>query len=97
MIASRSKKPHLAAPVLCLFVALSFSPLAQTEEPDPDMAAAVKQAEEQATNMGLKMPDMKAQMAEIEAHFNSLGAFPLRRDRARRRPSRGHCGRFAHL
>ena len=60
-------KPHLAAPVLCLFVALSFSPLAQAEEPDPDMAAAVKQAEEQATKMGLKMPDMKAQMAEIEA------------------------------
>jgi hypothetical protein len=52
---------------LSLFIALTLSPLLKAQESDSDMMSkALKQTEEQSKKMGLKVPDMKAQMAEIE-------------------------------
>ena len=49
-----------------LSTALTFSPLANAQEPDPDLAKALKDAEEQSKKMNMKVPDMKEQLAEIE-------------------------------
>lgn len=51
---------------LLLFAALTLSPLIQAEEPDPDLATALKDAQEQSKKMNMKVPDMKEQLAEIE-------------------------------
>jgi hypothetical protein len=50
--------------VAALLVAL---PLAKAEEPDADVSKILKDAEEQAKKMNLKVPDLKTQMSEIEA------------------------------
>jgi hypothetical protein len=51
---------------LFLSAALTLSPLANAQESDPDLDKALKQAEEQSKRMGIKMPDVKAQLAEVE-------------------------------
>jgi hypothetical protein len=57
-------KSNFAPVRLLLFAALS--PLANAQEPDPDLAKMLKEAEEQSKKMNLTMPDMKAQLAEIQ-------------------------------
>jgi hypothetical protein len=59
-------KSNLAPITLFLSVALTLSPLANAEEPDPDLAKVLKEAEEQSKKMNVKVPDMKEQLAEIE-------------------------------
>jgi hypothetical protein len=51
---------------LFLSAALTLSPLANAQESDPDVDKALKQAEEQSKRMGIKVPDVKAQLAEVE-------------------------------
>lgn len=51
---------------LFLSAALTLSALANAQESDPDIDKALKQAEEQSKRMGIKMPDVKAQLAEVE-------------------------------
>ncbi len=51
---------------LFLSAALTFSPIARAQEPDPDLAKALKEAQEQAGKLNMKMPDIKEQLAEIE-------------------------------
>jgi hypothetical protein len=60
-------KSSFAPIILFLSVTLTFSPLANAQESDPDVAKALKEAEEQANKMNMKVPDMKPQLAEIEA------------------------------
>jgi hypothetical protein len=59
-------KSNLVSMTLLLSAALTLSPLAIAQEPDPDIAKALKDAEEQSKKMNLKVPDMKEQLAEIE-------------------------------
>jgi hypothetical protein len=56
-------------PLLTFFLsaALTISSLANAQESDPDVAKALKEAEEQAKKMNMKVPDMKPQLAEMEA------------------------------
>jgi len=51
-----------------LFLAAAFvlSPFANAQEPDPDLAKMLKEAEEQAKKMNLKVRDVKEQLAEIQ-------------------------------
>jgi hypothetical protein len=51
---------------LFLSAALTLSPLANAQDSDPDLDKALKQAEEQSKRMGIKVPDVKAQLAEVE-------------------------------
>ncbi|HEX7518614.1 MAG TPA: hypothetical protein VF345_15145 [Chthoniobacterales bacterium] len=51
---------------LFLSVALTLSPLARAQETDPDLAKALKEAEEQSKKMNIKVPDIKPQLAEIK-------------------------------
>jgi hypothetical protein len=51
---------------LLLFTALTLSPWASAQESDPDLAKALKEAEEQSKKMNMKVPDLKPQLAEIE-------------------------------
>ena len=59
-------KLNFAPITLFLFAALTLSPLAVAQEPDPDLSKMLKEAEEQSNKMNLKVPDMKEQLAEIE-------------------------------
>jgi hypothetical protein len=59
-------KSNLAPIALFLSAALTLSPLARAQESDPDLAKALKEAEEQSKKMNMKVPDMKEQLAEIE-------------------------------
>ena len=59
-------KSNFAPIALFLCVALTLSPLARAQESDPDLAKALKEAEEQSKKMNMKVPDMKEQLAEIE-------------------------------
>ncbi|MEN3369303.1 MAG: hypothetical protein V7609_1446 [Verrucomicrobiota bacterium] len=51
-----------------LFLVAMFAllPLAHAQEPDPDVSKILKDAEEQAKKMKLKVPGMKEQLAELE-------------------------------
>jgi hypothetical protein len=66
MINSLTMKSNFAPITLFLFAALTLSPLARAQEPDPDLAKALKEAEEQSKKMNIKVPDIKPQLAEIE-------------------------------
>jgi hypothetical protein len=59
-------KSNFVPVALFLSAALTLSPLANAQEPDPDLAKALKDAEEQSKKMNMKVPDMKEQLAEIE-------------------------------
>lgn len=59
-------KPIFALLTPFLFAALTFSPSAIAQEPDPDLSKLLKEAEEQSKKMNLKLPDMKEQLAELE-------------------------------
>jgi hypothetical protein len=55
------------APIaLFLSAMIALSHFARAEEPDPDVAKVLKDAEEQAKKMNLKVPSMKEQLADIE-------------------------------
>lgn len=66
MINSLAMKSNLVPITLSLSAALMLSPLARAQESDPDLAKVLKEAEEQAKKMNIKVPDMKEQLAEIE-------------------------------
>ena len=51
---------------LLLSATITLSPLAKAQGSDPDLDKALKQAEEQSKKMGIKVPDVKAQLAEVE-------------------------------
>jgi hypothetical protein len=51
---------------LFLLAVLALSCPVHAQEPDPDVAKILKDAEEQAKKMNLKLPDMKEQLAEIQ-------------------------------
>jgi hypothetical protein len=68
MINSLTMKSNFVPITLFLSAALTLSPLANAQESDPDLTKALKEAEEQAQKMNIKvpkMPDIKAQLAEI--------------------------------
>ena len=60
-------KSNFAPITLFLSATLMLSPMANAEEPDPDLAKVLKEAEEQSKKMNIKVPDIKPQIAEIEA------------------------------
>lgn len=60
-------KSNFAPITLFLSAALTLSPMANAQESDPDIAKALKEAEDQAKKMNMKVPDIKPQIAEIEA------------------------------
>jgi hypothetical protein len=60
-------KSNFALTTLFLSASLVLSPMASAQESDPDVAKALKEAEEQARKMNMKVPDVKPQLAEIEA------------------------------
>jgi hypothetical protein len=59
-------KSTSSAIALLLSATLALSRFATAEEPDPDVAKILKDAEEQAKKMNLKVPSMKEQLADIE-------------------------------
>lgn len=59
-------KSTLVPITLFLSAALTLSPLASAQEPDPDLAKVLKDAEEQSKKLNMKVPDIKEQLAEIE-------------------------------
>ena len=59
-------KSNFVPITLFLSAALTLSPLANAQESDPDLAKALKEAEEQSKKMNIKVPDIKPQLAEIE-------------------------------
>ena len=60
-------KSNFAPMTLFLSATLTLSPMANAQESDPDIAKALKEAEEQAKKVNTKVPDIKPQIAEIEA------------------------------
>jgi hypothetical protein len=66
MINSLRMKSKFLPIQLLLFAALALSPFMKAEEPDPDLAKVLKEAEEQSKKVNMKLPDMKEQLAEIE-------------------------------
>ncbi|MFZ3377646.1 MAG: hypothetical protein WA183_19030 [Chthoniobacterales bacterium] len=66
MTNSLTMKSNFVPVTLFLSAALTLSPLANAQQSDPDLDKALKQAEEQSKKMGIKLPDVKAQLAEVE-------------------------------
>jgi hypothetical protein len=66
MTNSLTMKSNFVPITLFLSAVLTLSPLARAQEPDPDLAKALKEAEEQSKKMNIKVPDIKPQLAEIE-------------------------------
>ncbi len=66
MINSLTMKSNFVPITLFLSVALILAPLANAQESDPDLAKALKEAEEQSKKMNIKVADIKPQLAEIE-------------------------------
>ena len=66
MTNSLTMKSKIVRITLFLSAGLILSPLAKAQESDPDLDKALKQAEEQSKKMGIKAPDVKAQLAEVE-------------------------------
>ena len=59
-------KSNFVPITLFLSAALTLSPWANAQESDPDLAKALKEAEEQSKKMNMKVPDIRPQLAEIE-------------------------------
>jgi hypothetical protein len=66
MTNSLTMKSNFVPITLFLSAALTLSPLARAQESDPDLAKALREAEEQSKKMNIKVPDVKPQLAEIE-------------------------------
>jgi hypothetical protein len=66
MTNSLNVNSNLVPFTLFLSAALTLSPSANAQGSDPDLDKVLKQAEEQSKKMGMKMPDVKAQLAEVE-------------------------------
>ncbi|PZR73677.1 MAG: hypothetical protein DLM73_09980 [Chthoniobacterales bacterium] len=59
-------KSNFVSVTLLLSAALSFAPVTRAQEANPDVAKMLKDAEEQAKKMNMKVPDVKPQLAEME-------------------------------
>jgi hypothetical protein len=82
--------PNLAAMkrrVLCLIAsALLFSPLARSQDPDPEKQSEeqqMKQADEAARGMGLNMPDMQKLLDENEKEEKAEAAETKKKEAAK--------------